>query len=54
MFCPKCKMIFSYDSYNDLKTEDNQKMSNLENEICNLKEGYEQNILTYPAKSRFG
>ena len=38
-FCFACKMILSYDSYNILKTEDNQKISNLENEICNLKEG---------------
>ncbi len=38
-FCFKCKMILSYDSYNELRKEDNQKISNLENEIGNLKAG---------------
>jgi hypothetical protein len=38
-FCFACRMILSYDSYNILITEDNQKISNLENEIGNLKEG---------------
>jgi hypothetical protein len=32
-------MILSYDSYNELRTEDNQKITNLENEIGFLKEG---------------
>ncbi len=38
-FCFKCKMILSYDSYNNLRIQDNQKISNLENELGNLKEG---------------
>ena len=38
-FCFKCKMILSYDSYNELRTEDNQKITNLENEVDHLKEG---------------
>ena len=32
-FCFKCKMILSYDSYNELRTEDNQKITNLENDM---------------------
>jgi hypothetical protein len=32
-------MILSYDSYNTLRIQDDQKISNLENEIGRLKEG---------------
>jgi hypothetical protein len=32
-------MILSYDSYNTLRIQDDQKISNLENEIDSIKEG---------------
>ncbi len=38
-FCFKCKMVLSYESYNTLVAQDNQKISTLENEIGNLKDG---------------
>lgn len=39
MFCPKCKMILSYDSYNEVRNKDKQKMDRLESDIESLKSG---------------
>ncbi len=38
-FCFKCKMISSYDSYNEAKNKDKQKMDMLESDIETLKNG---------------
>jgi hypothetical protein len=38
-FCVKCKMVLSYDSYNEARNEDLHKIEKLEIEIDYLKEG---------------
>lgn len=38
-FCIKCKMVLSYNSYNEVRNEDKQKIDRLENDIKSLKEG---------------
>ena len=38
-FCIKCRMVLSYDSYNEVRNEDKQKINKLENDMCLLKEG---------------
>ncbi|WP_415311979.1 tyrosine-type recombinase/integrase [Candidatus Nitrosocosmicus sp. FF01] len=38
-FCLKCKMVLSYDSYNEVRNEDKQKIDRLENQMKSLQEG---------------
>jgi integrase len=38
-FCFKCKMILSFDSYSEIRTEDKNKIEKLENDMESLKEG---------------
>lgn len=38
-FCFKCKMVLTYDSYNEIRNEDKQKIDKLENDMESLKEG---------------
>jgi integrase len=38
-FCIKCKMVLSYDSYNEARNEDKHKIEKLENDIESLKLG---------------
>ncbi len=38
-FCIKCKMVLSYDSYNEARSEDKHKIEKLENDMESLKEG---------------
>lgn len=45
-------MILSYDSYNTLVTHDNQKISTLENEIGNLKDGINKIFLLVQQNSK--
>jgi hypothetical protein len=54
-FCVKCKIVLSYNSYNEARSEDKHKIEKLENDMESLKEGMnkimiliQQNpILTY-------
>jgi hypothetical protein len=38
-FCAKCKMVLSYDSYNEARSEDKHKIEKLETDMESLKEG---------------
>jgi len=38
-FCAKCKMVLSYDSYNEVRSEDKNKIEKLENDMESLKVG---------------
>ncbi|HKO63782.1 MAG TPA: hypothetical protein VJU13_01145 [Candidatus Nitrosocosmicus sp.] len=38
-FCSRCRMVLSYDSYNEVRSEDKQKIDKLENDMSLLKEG---------------
>jgi hypothetical protein len=38
-FCFKCKMILSFDSYTEIRSEDKNKIQKLENDMESLKEG---------------
>lgn len=38
-FCVKCKMVLSYDSYNEARNKDKQKMDGLESDVESLKNG---------------
>lgn len=44
-FCIKCKMVLSYDSYNETRNEDANKIKKLETDMENLKEGMEKIFL---------
>jgi hypothetical protein len=44
-FCFNCKMVLSYDSYNEVRNEDRQKIDILENDMKSLKEGMNQIFL---------
>jgi hypothetical protein len=38
-FCMKCRMVLTYDSYSEVRSEDKQKIDKLENDMESLKEG---------------
>ena len=38
-FCIKCKMVLSYESYNEVRNEDGNKIAKLETEMKSVKEG---------------
>lgn len=44
-FCIKCKMVLSYDSYSEVRNEDQQKISKLENDVEILKDDMNKILL---------
>lgn len=38
-FCIKCRMVLTYDSYNEVRNEDKQKIDRLETDMKSVKEG---------------
>ena len=44
-FCTKCKMVLSYDSYSEVRNEDQQKIDKLENDVEILKDGMNKILL---------
>ncbi|MDQ3084878.1 MAG: zinc ribbon domain-containing protein [Thermoproteota archaeon] len=40
-FCIKCRMVLTYDSYNEVRNEDKNKIEKLESDIYTLKEDME-------------
>ncbi|WP_148687059.1 tyrosine-type recombinase/integrase [Candidatus Nitrosocosmicus hydrocola] len=44
-FCVKCGLVLSYDSYNEVRNEDKQKIDSLENDIKLLKSGMDKLFL---------
>ncbi len=44
-FCAKCKMVLSYDSYSEARSEDKHKIEKLENDMESLKEGMNKMFL---------
>jgi integrase len=43
-FCMQCKMVLSYDSYNEAKNEDKQEITNLRNEMQDLRSEFKKLI----------
>jgi len=44
-FCIRCKMVLTYDSYNEVRNEDKQKIDELETDMKSLKKGMTQIFL---------
>jgi len=41
-FCVKCRMVLSFNSYSEIRSEDKQKINKLENDMESLKRGIDK------------